>query len=167
MRALPTILFTLLCTSTVFAEESKPTRETSKYANTEEPTLNAQEVQRYAAVYYAPIRACYLQHGRAAKGSSGELALKLVVHRDGYVHEFSIDAPGVKGKALKKLDACIRNEALTWHFPPRRDFTTAILPYYFMYLDIPGAGPQYSCWNPKGCPRAVRPAKAATGKTRR
>jgi hypothetical protein len=26
------------------------------------------------------------------------------------------------------------------------------LPYYFLHLDVPGAGPQPSCWNPRGCP---------------
>jgi hypothetical protein len=151
MRALlGTLLF--LCTTPAWADDKKPYAE-------EDRQLSAQELQRYAAVYYAPIRACYLQHGRVAKGSTGELALELVVHRDGYVHEAKIVAPGVKGKQLKKLDACIQEQILEWHFPIRRDFTTAVLPYYFMYVDIPQAGPQYSCWNPKGCP--TKPVKAA------
>jgi hypothetical protein len=109
-------------------------------------------LSRYASVYYPEIRNCYFEHGRAAKRATGELVLKLVVHRSGYIRDVVVEAPGVVGKPLRKLESCIRAKVLRWHFPVRRDFTTAILPYYFLYLDIPGAGPQYSCWNPRGCP---------------
>ena len=120
--------------------------------------LTSEQIQKYAAVYYPEVRACYLQFGKPAPGSTGELALKLVVHRNGYVHEFSLDAPGVRGKHLRKLEGCVRMQVIGWHFPVRRDFTTAILPYYFLYLDVPGAGPQYSCWDPRGCPPGRRAA---------
>ncbi|HEY5949603.1 MAG TPA: hypothetical protein VIV40_29110 [Kofleriaceae bacterium] len=103
------------------------------------------------------IKACYFEHGRTSRTATGELALKLVVHRGGHIHDVSVDAPGVTGKQLRKLEACIRLQVIGWQFPVRRDFTTAILPYYFLYLDVPGAGPQYSCWNPRGCP--AKPAK--------
>jgi hypothetical protein len=120
--------------------------------DTDARTLTADQIEHYAASYYSAIRACYVEHGLPAKGASGELALRLVVHRNGYIHDVSVDAPGVKGKALRNLETCIRLQVMEWHFPVRRDFTTAILPYYFLYLDVPGAGPQYSCWNPRGCP---------------
>jgi hypothetical protein len=130
----------------------EPTRDGRTRDDVDSRSLSAEQVQHYAASYYPMIRTCYFEHGRTARGATGELALKLVVHRGGHIHDVTVDAPGVTGKALRKLEACIRLQVLGWHFPVRRDFTTAILPYYFLYLDIPGAGPQYSCWNPRGCP---------------
>lgn len=120
--------------------------------NVEERGLTAEQIQRYASGYFPEIKACYLEHGRKSRSATGELSLRLIVHRNGYVHEFALDAPGVRGRHLRKLEGCVRMQVLGWHFPVRRDFTTAILPYYFLYLDVPGAGPQYSCWNPRGCP---------------
>jgi hypothetical protein len=118
--------------------------------------LSAEQVQRYAAVYYPAIRACYLELGKPSPGATGELAITIVIHRAGHVHDFALDAPGVRGKHLRKLEGCVRMQVIGWHFPVRRDFTTAVLPYRFMHLTPPGAGPQYSCWNPRGCPS--RPA---------
>ena len=145
----------LLATSTAFAGgERGRTRD-----DVDQRTLTADQIQRYAASYQPAIKGCYFAHGRPAKTATGELALNLIVHRDGYIHDVKVDAPGVTGKHLRKLESCIRLQVIGWHFPVRRDFTTAILPYYFLYLDVPGAGPQYSCWNPKGCP--TKPAKRA------
>jgi len=141
MRALATMI--LLTAGTAFADRPR--------LRDEERTLTAAEVGRYAEAYYPAIKACYFTKGRPPKGATGELAVKLVVHRNGYIRDITVDAPGVRGKAMRKLEGCIRNETLGWSFPVRRDFTTAILPYYFLYLDAPGAGPQYSCWNPQGC----------------
>ena len=155
MRALP-LLASLLVVSTAFADEGARGRARD---DVDTRSLTAEQVQRYAASYYPMIKACYFEHGRTSRTATGELALKLVVHRGGHIHDVSIDAPGVKGKALRKLETCIRLQVIGWHFPVRRDFTTAILPYYFLYLDVPGAGPQYSCWNPRGCP-----AKSAKGR---
>ena len=146
---------TLLIASTALAGEPTQTGRTRDDVDTR--SLTADQVQRYAESYYPMIRACYFEHGRAVRGSTGELALKLVVHRGGHIHDVTVDAPGVTGKQLRKLESCIRLQVIGWHFPVRKDFTTAILPYYFMYLDIPGAGPQYSCWNPRGCP--AKPAQ--------
>src|SRR4026209_806849 len=85
-------------------------------------TLTADEVGEYATPYYAAIRSCYFEHARPVKGSKGELSITLVVHRNGYVRDIVVTAPGVRGKALRRLDACIRNDVLSWHFPVRRDF---------------------------------------------
>ena len=154
MRALPTAV-TLLVSATAFADDATEPGRTRD--DVDQSSLTADQIQHYAASYYPMIRACYFEHGRVARGATGELALRLVVHRGGHIHDVAVDAPGVTGKQLRKLEACIRLQVLGWHFPVRRDFTTAILPYYFLYLDIPGAGPQYSCWNPRGCP--AKPSK--------
>ena len=146
MRTL--LLATMLVPAIALAGGDRP----NKVDDVDEHTLTADQIEKYATPYYPMIKSCYFEHGLAAKTATGELALKLVVHRDGYIHEVTIDAPGVRGKQLRKLEACIKEQVADWHFPVRRDFTTAILPYYFLYLDIPGAGPQYSCWNPRGCP---------------
>jgi hypothetical protein len=146
MRAL-SILLTLLPLTATAGERTRGI----KVDDTDSRTLSADDIERYAATYYPAIRACYFEHGRASPAATGELALKLVVHRSGYVRDVSLDAPGVRGRQLRKLESCVRQQVLAWHFPVRRDFTTAILPFYFLYLDLPNAGPQYSCWNPRGC----------------
>ena len=33
----------------------------------------------------------------------------------------------------------------------RKTFTTATIPYFFQRTAAPNAGPQLSCWDPKGC----------------
>jgi len=96
-------------------------------------TLSAEEIQRVAAPRLAVIKACYLTH--RTKASTGKLAVTLVVHRAGTIHEISVDAPGVSGANRRKLDACIRAEVETWQFPKRPEFTTAVLPFQFLALD--------------------------------
>jgi hypothetical protein len=114
-------------------------------------SLSAELVQHYASPYLPAIKACYLKHGRM-KGATGDLRITMVVNRAGAIHELAIQAPGVTGLHLRRLTACIRTEVDSWQFPPRPDFTTAVLPFYFLALDLSTAGPQYSCWNPQGCP---------------
>jgi hypothetical protein len=142
-----TVLFSILTCSVAFAEAPA----TSSPSLDEDRTLTATELSRYTAPYFPVINACYVKHARAVKASTGELSIRLVVHRDGHVRDVYVGAPGVRSNALRNLERCIRTDAQTWHFPVRRDFTTAILPFYFLRLDIPKAGPQYSCWNPRGC----------------
>ena len=36
-------------------------------------------------------------------------------------------------------------------FPARRSPTTAVIPYFYQHTAAPNAGPQLSCWDPKGC----------------
>jgi hypothetical protein len=150
MRALLPIAFLAAATTTALAQPSDRGRTRD---DPDRSTLTAAQIERYARAYYPQIRACYFTHGKPVRTATGELAIKIVVHRSGYIHDVSIDAPGVRGRHFRKLDACIRLETLGWHFPVRRDFTTAILPYYFMDLRLPGTGPQYSCWNKRGCPK--------------
>jgi hypothetical protein len=154
MRALLATLV-LALSSTANAGES-PAR--GRYSPAER-TLTAKEIERYAAPYLPAIKACYLEHARGLRSATGELSLRLVVYRDGGVVELSVEAPGVTGKRLRGLERCVRTQVAGWHFPPRSELTTAILPYYFLKLDLPGTGPQPSCWSPRGCPEP-RPLKA-------
>lgn len=150
MRAFVLFLTVLAITSsTAFAGESQPAPRRPDAA---ERGLTKDQIERYAAPYFPEIRACYVSYGRWSRNSTGELTLRIVVHRNGGIHELAIEAPGVAGANLRELTRCIRNTVENWRFPVRRDFTTAILPYYLMHLDLPSAGPQLSCWNPKGCP---------------
>ena len=148
----------VLVAATTAAAQPQPERGRTR-DNLDERGLTADQIEHYARGYYAGIRACYFELGRKSKTATGELAINLVVHRNGNVYDVSVDAPGVRGRHLRKLENCVRLQVLGWHFPMRKDFTTAILPYYFMYLDIPGTGPQYSCWNPRGCPAKPAPKR--------
>jgi hypothetical protein len=153
--SLATVLILAATTTAIADPRSGPDRGRTR-DDVDERGLTADQIQRYAQVYYPGIRACYAAHGRKARTATGELAIKLIVHRNGNVFDVAIDAPGVRGVYLRRLSDCLRLQVTGWHFPVRRDFTTAILPYYFMQLNLPGTGPQYSCWNPKGCPVRVR-----------
>ncbi len=151
MRATLATAFLLAATTAATAQPADNPNRGRTRDNIDEYGLTAHEVERYAREYYPGIRACYFDHGRASKTATGELAIKVVIHRNGNVHEVTLDAPGVRGMHLRKLEGCVRLQVVGWGFPVRRDFTTVVLPYYFMYLAPPGAGPQYSCWNPRGC----------------
>lgn len=122
-------------------------------------TLGVEQLQRYSAVYQPQVRACYTQHARGPR-ATGELSLEMIIHRDGTVWRLAVVAPGVTGVAYRRLDACIREQVATWHFPVRRGFTDAILPYLFLRANVP-AGPIPSCWNPKGCKPEPAPQKTA------
>lgn len=156
-----TSLATLLVLAASVSAAAEPIRERDRGRtrdDVDERGLNADQIERYARVYYPGIRACYFEFGRAARAATGELAITLVIHRAGHVQDVSLVAPGVRGVHLRKLEGCVRLQVVGWHFPVRRDFTTAVLPYYFMYLNPAGAGPKYSCWDKRGC--LTKPGKA-------
>jgi hypothetical protein len=157
-----TLLVTLLLANASIALAEEPASSRVKNLQTDERWLTAAEIERYAAPYLPEIKQCYLAHARPARTATGNLALRLVVFRNGTVIESTVDAPGVTGKRLRELDHCVRAKVATWHFPMRKYSTTAILPYYFLKLDLPGTGPQPSCWNPRGC--KTRPDPAARPK---
>lgn len=150
-----TLLATLVLSTTAWADV-KPVDDLDQH------TLTADEVAGYVAPYQGAMHACYESHARKARRATGELTLRLIVHRNGAVFRVLIDAPGVTGKPRTGLEACIAQTAKTWRFPVRRGFTSAVVPYLFLRTAIPGAGPQPSCWSPKGCPEKRRPTKPAT-----
>lgn len=116
-------------------------------------TLTSEQVAHYSGAYLPAVRACYVGNAATARRATGELELRIVVDRGGHVSQLDVEAPGVTGWRLRDLDACLRDEVMTWRFPLRRQSTTARVPYYFQQLRVPSAGPYLSCWKPKGCPR--------------
>ena len=110
-------------------------------------TLTAAELSRYIEPYVPEVRACYLTRVPARQGT-GELRLELVVAPDGSVRRLGVVAPGVRGK---KLEACVRAAAASWHFPVRPGHTTAAIPFYFQRTRG-NTGPYPGCASPRGCP---------------
>jgi hypothetical protein len=157
----------VLVSSSVSAEDTAPTEDTASSEDTVEDTaigedtvpsdpkrLTSAEIARVTAPSLPAIKQCYFDHGRPAKGSTGELFVYLVIEWNGAIGELTVAARGVTGKRLRDLTRCIEAEAASWEFPERRDDTTSILPYSFPRINAPGTGPQYSCWSPRGCPQA-------------
>jgi hypothetical protein len=96
------------------------------------------------------IERCYIT-ALGASRRGGRLDLMFIIARDGHVVSLDTSAPGLPVRAGLQLHRCLRTAVEPLHFPARRNDTTAIVPYYFQRTDAPDAGPQLSCWNPKGC----------------
>ena len=92
--------------------------------------LTLQQVQHYADAYLPGIRECYVEHAPAR--APGLVTLHVTVRRNGSIGELSIEAPGVTGKRLKALTACIQDEIDSWQFPVANADTPAVLPYKFL-----------------------------------
>ena len=110
--------------------------------------LTAREIEKAVAPFVDEITACYKRFGTKQRRSTGALRIELVIHPSGNVHHLTVVAPGVKGK---RLDRCGKKVVKQWRFPPKKRFTTAVVPFFF--LRTKGAKPLRSCWNPKGCPK--------------
>lgn len=132
----------------VAGEETKPGGD-----DVDTPTLTAKEVARYFEPYAPAVRRCYIDHARS-KTAEGTLRLELIIHSNGSIFKFGYAAPGVVAPHLARLDRCLRKLPPTWRFPVRRGFTSAVIPFLFVRVHAPGAGPIESCWDPKGCPDA-------------
>ena len=102
-------------------------------------SLTAKELHKYFEPYLVGVRDCYAAN---AKTGDGTLRLELIIHRDGTVFKFGFTAPGVPSKAIQELDHCLRPLSETWHFPVRRGFTSAVVPFLFVHTHAPGAGPK-------------------------
>lgn len=105
------------------------------------PTLTAQELLKYFEPYVADVRQCYVTNAGRAEG---KLRLELVIHRDGSVFRFDFAAPGVTGTAQTKLGTCLSALSKAWHFPVRRSFTTAVIPFAFKRVTPPDK-PRSTC----------------------
>ncbi len=123
------------------------------------PETVAAEVQPLRA----ELEQCYLAEAADAK-STGKLDITLVIARDGFVMTATTSTPGLSAKATKKIDACIQPLVKAVMFPIRRNDTTAIVPFLFLRTDAPGAGPQESCWDPKGCHGTAAPSAPIAAK---
>jgi hypothetical protein len=91
-------------------------------------TINAKDLQNYFAPYVPAVRDCYVVN---STGRGGTLRLDLVIHPEGHVFRFAFTATGVAGVKLGKLDVCLRRLSKDWHFPYRKKFTSAVLPFTF------------------------------------
>ncbi|HSR99445.1 MAG TPA: AgmX/PglI C-terminal domain-containing protein [Kofleriaceae bacterium] len=98
----------------------------------------------------ADIERCYLDAMGAAR-RGGKLDVMFTIARNGSVLSVDTAAPGLSAVAAHRMHTCIRTAVEGLAFPARRNDTTAIVPYYFQRTDAPDAGPQLSCWNPRGC----------------
>jgi hypothetical protein len=95
----------------------------------DEQTLDATSLQHYFRPYVAGVRDCYANARTPA--ADGSLRIELLIHRDGSVIELNFQAGGIAGDARLRLGTCLRSLSETWHFPPRRAFTSAMLPFSF------------------------------------
>jgi hypothetical protein len=112
--------------------------------------LTTGDVTDIVAPRAADIERCYLDAlGTSRRG--GRLDVMLTIARNGAVLSVDTAAPGLPAVAAHHMHSCIRGAVEGLQFPVRRNDTTAIVPYYFQRTDAPDAGPQLSCWNPRGC----------------
>ena len=112
--------------------------------------LTTGDVSEVVAQRGAEIEHCYVDAlGAARRG--GRLDLMFIIARDGHVVSLDSAAPGVPVVAAHQLHKCLRTAVEALQFPARRNDTTAVVPYYFQRTEAPNAGPQLSCWNPRGC----------------
>ncbi|HEX7837036.1 MAG TPA: AgmX/PglI C-terminal domain-containing protein [Kofleriaceae bacterium] len=112
--------------------------------------LAARDVAAEVRPYAPEIERCYLERLGDPR-RAGHLDLRFVIASGGAVVSLSAAAPGLPAKTARQVESCIRQAVGALHFPERRNDTTAIVPYYFQHTSAPGAGPQLSCWNPRGC----------------
>lgn len=138
MRLALATAFVLAAHSTVVAADPRPV------------SLSAADVSAQLAPYAEQIERCYLDRTPEVRGA-GQLQLVLTVTRHGSLEAIAIKTPGLAAKLAKQIDGCIRETIGTVAFPARRTFTTATIPYFFQRTLAPNAGPQLSCWDPKGC----------------
>ena len=113
-------------------------------------TLSLVEIDAKVKPVSAEISKCYLDATGSARG--GQLMVQLAIHRRGKLDGVTVQAPGVPAKVAKKIEACVRGIVEPLEFPARRAPTTAVLPFQFQRCEAPNAGPQLSCWSPRGCP---------------
>lgn len=109
-------------------------------------SLSSTEISAELAPFNADIQRCYTQ-----RATGGDLAVTLVIGRDGGVVSLRADAPQVGGRTAARIERCIRSVVANVEFPARRNDTTAVVPYVFHKAEAPGAGPIHSCWRARGC----------------
>ncbi len=97
----------------------------------------------------AGISRCYLDATGGARG--GQLTVQLEIDRRGTLDQVAVSTPGLPAKLARKIEACVRGLVEPLAFPARRTSTTAVIPYHFQRTEAPNAGPQLSCWSPRGC----------------
>lgn len=113
-------------------------------------SLSPSDVTSQLAPYTDRIEHCYLDRTTEIRGA-GQLELVLTVTRHGALEALAVKTPGLTARLAKQIDGCVRETLEDARFPARRTFTTATVPFFFQRTLAPNAGPQLSCWDPKGC----------------
>jgi hypothetical protein len=132
-------------------------------ANTQKD-LGPTEVRTHLATADAAIAQCYV--ATVGEGVGGRLDVTLTIHRKGIIDHVDVRAHGVAAKLVTKIDACVRTALEGVTFPSRKVGTTAVIPYVWQKTVAAGAGPQESCWNPKGCKTTNDAPSTATKPTK-
>ena len=122
--------------------------------------LGVDEIRAQFKAADAEIGRCYVD-AVGDRAGAGRLDITLDIHRTGIVDRVVVATPGLPAKLAKRVDTCVRTAIDGLKFPMRRASTTATVPYFYQRTSAPCAGPQHSCWNPKGCP-STEPAAAPT-----
>lgn len=148
----PIILIVLLVSSIASAES----RQTKQVLKTAKPTvelprdLDPADVRDRMKVVDGDIAQCYLDTVGAQRGA-GRLEIKLSIHRTGLIDSIDVTTPSISLAKSQKVANCVKAAVKGLAFPVRRAETVAIVPYFYQRTAAPASGPQYSCWNPKGC----------------
>ncbi len=125
-------------------------RAATERAHATDRALSQADIDAKVKPVSAEINRCYLDAAGTTRG--GHLTVQLAIHRRGKLDAVSVQTPGLPAKVARKIEACVRDVVEPLEFPARRTSTTAVLPYYFQRTEAPAAGPQLSCWSPRGCP---------------
>jgi len=95
-----------------------------------QPNLSARDISHYIRPYVAGVRDCYAANA-TGREADGTLRLELVIEPEGSVAQLGFSAGGVNGAARVRLGRCLRDLGHSWHFPVRRGYTTATVPFVF------------------------------------
>ena len=114
-----------------FAEPSADPFDRTLRAIPTDQTMSAGEVTHYALPYKGRVGACYAQHARSARDATGQIAIYVVISREGRVVYHEVTADGVGGVRRARIDRCLSRELATWRFPPHTGFTNAVVAYVF------------------------------------
>ena len=113
-------------------------------------SLAASEIAAAVAPHAREIQRCYTDELGDARGA-GHLELTLVIAYTGRVRSAKASVPGLPARSTTRMASCMRTALAAARFPERRSDTMAVLPYFFQKTEAPAAGPQFSCWDRKGC----------------
>lgn len=124
--------------------------ELAKPPATTDRTLSAAEVSTRMRAFDAEIGGCYHRIAGAVRGA-GHLDIRLDIHRTGAVDAIDVATPGLSTRTSLAIARCVKTTLAGTTFPARKSPTIAVVPYFYQRTAAPGAGPQLSCWNPRGC----------------
>jgi hypothetical protein len=113
--------------------------------------LSPGDITAAVAPHATDVEQCYRERLDAGAHLAGRLDVTLSIARDGTLLDVRTAAAGASRATARKIEACVRTAVEGVQFPARRNDTTGVLPYVFQKTDASDAGPQLSCWSPKGC----------------